>query len=159
MYKLLIMCSCKCCGVKSANSWTFPAFLTLFNGALWSLRFTSLGERKLGPTMLGNHLWKDFDDLGLKLWYVLSFNTVTSLLVLFKRKAYPRKCIIQDFDKTLCILNWQENKRSQLISIFGTLLHLSLGCARFRKTMPKLKKTPLLRFSCTKRLALISKKG
>ena len=32
MYKLLIMCSCKCCGVKSANSWTFPAFLTLFNG-------------------------------------------------------------------------------------------------------------------------------
>ena len=51
--KLLILYSCKWCGVKGANSWTFPAFLTPFNRALWSLRFTSLRERELDPTMLG----------------------------------------------------------------------------------------------------------
>ena len=39
--------NCNLCGVKSANSWTFPAFLTPFNRALWSLRFTSLREREL----------------------------------------------------------------------------------------------------------------
>ena len=122
MYKLLIMCWCKWCEGKSSNSWTFPAFLTLFNGALWSLRFTSLGERKLGPTMLNEAV----SVKGL-IVSVTSWNIIFSGPFSFTWFWIPREGAIQHFDKPLCILNWRQNKRSSTyFHIWNSLLVTAL---------------------------------
>ena len=105
--KLLILYSCKWCGVKSANSWTFPAFLTPFNGALWSLRFTSLRERKLDPTMLGEPY------LVIPFYYVEIVWVRLSVWLEMPTSWYPdfkNVFLTSCFDEALCILNRQEDK-------------------------------------------------